>query len=386
MRTISIPIYKYLFLLLLSSSIIVNVHGRFSIERIRECVKDEEVLGRKIKNVEGTIFNLHYGDPAVEVFNIVSSKDMRKLVYLNKCVKLEDSSLFEDRTHLKDAFLLHAGSNITHLTGIFNQIFPEMRDKVINGIKEGIKGAKWGDVNQADYMGIRSVKYLSFQAETPMKSREELNEERIARLEEAKYFKIQPAKLRNYSQYDPDADENVLKFMTKSDENIYDATIIISDRAKFSGASLLIKKSVALPWRPGSVMIEDEEEDEYEDDYGDESFDIDETEDARKSMIDSAKALRDKLMLEEAKENNHTTIEPIFNAVTTKIGRYTPDRSNMLLVKSDHLHGMQPVLRGKREVLYFEFWSYADAEPGEINLSVKDAKPHPKSLEDKEEL
>lgn len=368
----------HIFLLLLFS---VIVNSKFSIERIRECVKDEEVLGRKMKNVEGTIFSLHYGDPAVEVFSILNSKDMRRLVYLNKCVKLEDSSLFEDRTHLKDAHILHAGSNITHLTGIFNQIFPEMREKVFNGMKEGVKSAKWGDVSQVDYLGIRSVKFLSFQAEIPVKSREELNNERIARIEESKYFIITPGPMRNYSKYDPDADENVLQFMTKNDENVYDATIIISDRMKFTGASILVKKSDPLPWSPGSVMIEEEEEEEDDDEYGDESFDIDESVDERKAKAESAKALHKKLLLEEAVNNNFTTIEPIFNAVTTKIGRYTPDRSNMLLLKSDHLHGIQPVLRGKREVLYLEFWNYADAEPGEINLSIKHAKPHPKTFE-----
>lgn len=70
-----------------------------SIDRIESCLLEEIQKYKSVSNVKSPpIFHLHFGDPVVEIFNAINSSDIKRIKSLNKCVKLEDSSLFEDAT------------------------------------------------------------------------------------------------------------------------------------------------------------------------------------------------------------------------------------------------------------------------------------------------
>jgi hypothetical protein len=68
-----------------------------SVDRIETCLldlieKSKPILAKK----DPALFHLHFGDPAIEIFNVINKSDIKRIKYLAKCVELEDSSLLED--------------------------------------------------------------------------------------------------------------------------------------------------------------------------------------------------------------------------------------------------------------------------------------------------
>lgn len=66
-------------------------------ERIQNCVHEKLQNEKTVKTVKSDIFALHYGDPGVEVFNVLNNKNIRAIEYLNQCVINIDNSLFINR-------------------------------------------------------------------------------------------------------------------------------------------------------------------------------------------------------------------------------------------------------------------------------------------------
>ena len=88
-----------LFSLLLSLLLFSNSIAVLSLDRIESCLLKEGQQSKAIVSQKSSpIFHLHFGDPAVEVFNALNSSDIRRIKSLSKCVKLEDSTLFDDAT------------------------------------------------------------------------------------------------------------------------------------------------------------------------------------------------------------------------------------------------------------------------------------------------
>lgn len=70
---------------------------------------------------------------------------------------------------------------------------------------------------------------------------------------------------------------------------------------------------------------------------------------------------------------------PHYNAFHTRISRYTPDRGNLLIIRSDYEHGIQPILNGRRNALIIEYWAYEDARVEERRpMSEKEGRPLPR--------
>jgi hypothetical protein len=64
-----------------------------------------------------------------------------------------------------------------------------------------------------------------------------------------------------------------------------------------------------------------------------------------------------------------------FDAMSTGIARYTPERGGGILMKSYHQHGTHTVTHGRRVALMIEFWPFQDATIGQKKPSIKEALP-----------
>ena len=78
---------------------------------------------------------------------------------------------------------------------------------------------------------------------------------------------------------------------------------------------------------------------------------------------------------EEEIKNHPSQNEPQYDPLISKIARHTPDKGNILVVRSEYEHGTHIIRRGKRVVLSIEFWPFADAEIGQLRPHVDEAKP-----------
>jgi len=68
---------------------------------------------------------------------------------------------------------------------------------------------------------------------------------------------------------------------------------------------------------------------------------------------------------------------PVYDPFHTRISRYTPDRGNLLVVRSDYEHGIEPLQQGRRLALVLEYWAYEDAAAEELRPQAKDGRPLP---------
>ena len=60
-----------------------------------------------------------YGDAALELFHVLSLRDIKQVEYLEECARELDPRLWVDRSSLVGANMTHGGSNVTYLTGLF---------------------------------------------------------------------------------------------------------------------------------------------------------------------------------------------------------------------------------------------------------------------------
>ena len=56
---------------------------------------------------------------------------------------------------------------------------------------------------------------------------------------------------------------------------------------------------------------------------------------------------------------------PKYHVMHSEVGRYTPERGSVMILRDDFEHGMQPIINGRRHGLLIEFWAYADSSVGE---------------------
>ena len=61
---------------------------------------------------------------------------------------------------------------------------------------------------------------------------------------------------------------------------------------------------------------------------------------------------------------------PKYHVMHSEIGRYTPERGSVMILRDDFEHGVQPLVNGRRHGLIIEFWAYSDSEVGEKRPKV----------------
>jgi hypothetical protein len=171
-------------------------------------------------------------------------------------------------------------------------------------------------------------------------------------------------------QYDPEADENVVTYMSSDKHTIYTVFIMLSSRNNYSGGEILVRKHL-------SHSDHEDEENMDNDEYGhefvpDEEWEVNENDEFSDNDDEMKEELR---KLEEDIKNDPSSNEPQYDPLSSKISRHTPDKGNILVVRSEYEHGTHVIRRGRRVVLAIEFWPYADAEIGQTRPHVDVAKP-----------
>jgi hypothetical protein len=239
--------------------------------------------------------------------------------------------------------LIHQG-NVTYMSGIFQNLLPDIMTKLLAAASLGVEGADW-KTPHAKTLGIRTVQYSAVDTALKMKNKAQLAKERSERVH---VFSIGDAPKKVVDDIvDTDADEHVERYMRREPDSVYTMMVHLSSRSEYFGGVVLIGKDEKdEDWIREHVEEEEEEEDGIFEDY-------DLTE----------------LVTEEEKY-----IKPEFDAFHTKIQRYTPEQGSTLLIRSESSHGVHKVTRGRLDTLILEFWAYADAPIGTHCQSTKDAK------------
>jgi hypothetical protein len=283
------------------------------------------------------------------------------------------------------------GSNVTYLTGIFQELLPDLDQGIRAVAQKAIERADW-DADMR-HLGIRSVQHLSFYKAGLKEYRQDTKRRHLQKENNAAAFVVFPdaasreqrAKeeaLKAKMQFDPDADEVVSGYLQQREPAgavAFTAVLQLSDRSQFAGGEVLISKvkhhrtiigvgahsdgakaaqQSADPHREGSVLEEDEVD---EDVYSDVEQDT-----------------RDSIEVDAGDK----TLFPRFSAEDTKISRYTPELGSMLLGKGEYPRGLRPVLYGRRNSLVIEYWAFADAPVGVKRPSLEEARPRPQQESD----
>jgi hypothetical protein len=376
------------------------------LEESKRCVRAKVESGKKYKRTtDGDSFDLNFGDPLIEVFHALSIMDMRTIDYLEQCVKNLEPDLFLDRTGLWNRNLTHGGANVTYLTGIFQQVLPDVHQKILDNAEAammrssaidkkrisssvtaaGVKRPPLWDVN-FKYLGIRSVQYTSFEYRQSRMSEEEKKLRRDKARADVASGKKEKLTIGGYTiadedelmengeeeydiipyRYDPEADEHLSDYLRDDKKGRYTLHINLSDRAHFHGGEVMIRKKKVV----GSAEAVSEDDDEHDPNFHvkEEMLESEEYDD------EEALDLGDIIGIERVniprkheggrKKPKHAP-GPRFHARHTEIGRYTPERGSILVMRDDYQHGMQPIINGRRHGLVIEFWGYADSLVGE---------------------
>ncbi len=344
-------------ILVVAYSIAVDV----PIKSLQECVKERESnYQRKLKRKLDEVFVLDYGDPAIEVFNILSNYDLKRVEFLASCIQNIVPNLFEDKTNVHGAHLIHAGSNVTYMTGILQVVYPDIMEKVVNRIDKGLLDeSEWKPY--IGELGVRTIQYLEYTHDRAMPNQTEIDLLNLDRWEKSKYITLGGGPDPIPEDELPDdllADEFVVDYIDNDQDSAYTLHTLVNDRNQFFGGTILVKKYDKKNQEESSIDTEDE--DMYDDEY---ELQLDKDPNGflwRMTNVTKPKP------------------RPKFNALTTKVARYTPERGGFVVIKSGNPHGAHTVTRGRRLGLMIEMWPYADAPIGSTRLKIEEATPLPR--------
>ena len=363
-------------------------HAPYPLKEIKDCV-ELAMQGRRFMKKTEKALHLDFGDPTIEMFNVLSTHDIKQIEALEFCVRHHAPEMFVDRQGLPHRNYTHGGSNITFLTGAFQQVLPDILEKIVACAQEPMLEARdasfWFSPIRG--LGVRSVQFLSFVNIKPKLTKEKRREIRYAKFLEAKNDVVWIGKPQPDIQFvedediedeaeewfDEHADENLVPYMSheqNDQDSLYLTTVLLSDRYHFSGGEMYIKrdkvgKEEALAAAAAAAAASGDDSEEN-DGYEDENEDVGEV--IPETLVG---------ILERKKKR----LFPVYNARTSTIGRYTPEKGSVLLMRGDYPRGMGALHRGKRLCLVVEFWPYADSVIGATRPTAKEALPLPQRWE-----
>jgi hypothetical protein len=330
--------------------------------------------------------HLDFGDPALEIFNIISAHDTMMIKSLEYCVRSIAPEMFHDRLGLPARNLTHGGSNVTYLTGVFQHVLPDILEKIVASTIHPMNDeSKHFWTAHIRSLGVRTVYVESFANVKPKMTKEERRAIRYAKYLEDKQRTVTlgggetPAFVEDEDEeeeeeeeyeYDEQADENVRPFMKDSSISLYKAFVLLSDRSHFSGGEMYLAREKEDPPSSSSRTASNSDGEDDADVYDEEDEDVGEIHDEREHL---------KGIVHKKKKRSNI---PRYNARTAKVARYTPEKGSVLLFRADYKHGMGTLHRGKRWCLVMEFWPYADAEMGKKRPTVSEARPLPRRWQD----
>lgn len=336
--------------------------------------------------------HLDFGDPAIEMFNVLSSHDVKQVEALDFCVRSHAPEMFVDRQGLPLRNYTHGGSNITFLTGVFQKVLPEVLDKIVSSAHEPMLESKqdtggfWFSPLRG--LGVRSVQFLSFvniKAKLTKEQRREIRYRKfLAEKDELvwigkprpdlEFVEDEDEEEEEEEWFDEHADENLAPYISNEQadtDSLYLATVLLSDRYHFSGGEMYIKREREEP------AVEDEKKEKGKvngdgsGEDGDDGYE-DDNEDVGEVVAETLVGIAERKKVKSF---------PVYNARTSKVGRYTPEKGSVLLMRGDYPRGMGALHRGKRLCLVIEFWPYADSHAGSTRPTAKEALPLPQRWE-----
>lgn len=361
--------------LLLVSSNKQNAN-EYPTKSIRQCV-DDTMKGRRFMKKTNTTLHLDFGDPAIEMFNILSTHDIMMVRTLEHCVRTIIPEMFHDRISIPTRNFTHGGSNVTYLTGIFQQILPDLHIKIATSTIFPMSDSHITDywIAPLRSLGIRSVYFEAFANIKPGLTKEQRRELRYAKYLEEKNKQVWLGKpsdepfIEDESEeeemeyeFDEHADEHLEPYLQHDSDSVYKTIMLLSDRSHFSGGEMYLKREKEKPVESTDQSSSGPKSEDDEDAYEEELEDVGEVIDEKIHGIIPRKK---KISF------------PKYNARTSKVARYTPEKGSVLLMRTDYSNGMGTLHRGKRLCLVIEYWPYADSALGSKILTIKEALPLP---------
>jgi hypothetical protein len=319
------------------------------IPMLESCVNTMLSAHNYRRRVEADPFALHYGDPAAEVFNIFSDYDIKYTEFLHHCLQTHHASLLSSSSlpqglrpqQLAEPWQIY--NNITDLSTILPLLSPILIGKIQNGMKIGLKEAGWRyDSRNIAFVSAMYVEAVTDNAKMTVKEMEDAFNERIEQ-DRRIALVVRPHDMQSKGDPDRSQSDNFLQqYLHTSDGNQLTVILMLSDRIKFSGGNILVRKN--------KDMIDADEE---------EFTDID----------------NDTALARRPHQNNKLPYDPqVYSPLTSKIARFVPELGGMVLIDRRTTYGIEPVSAGtmKALVLTFSVSSEASSDKTSVQNNVQD--------------
>lgn len=321
-----------------------------------DCLK-RRLEGKRYRGTTESPFFLNYGQSGVEVFNVLSNKQIKEIEFLAECVRAAYPPFFLLRLvplslsvipahehlihHLSSVFsakgsehhYLYGGSNVTHLTGIVQQALPDLHLHLLRSFSAALRHADWAEHSPA--YGIRSI-YLATSTALPLSEqpRQVVREEAFVvyphgdkeQLEREKQEALRQKREAEFSRLRP--------FLNFHEASIYTLVLPLNSRNQFIGGDVLVQLG-KLSLQQTSV----EEHDVYDDEE-------------RADTTESVGAVG---LIHGGR---------LKGAAGEEVELLTPERGSMLVLPPGRPLGLDEIQYGQRSVLVIELWKYKDAPVG----------------------
>lgn len=286
----------------------------------------------------------------------------------------------------------YGGANVTYITGVLQEVLPEIESKIYSALTLAIKDAEWKHLHPSK-LGIRSLEYLSCTGEQPRITKGQVERERLARKlkeEEAKgSLYIGPRSPDLVAAVDRFAEQNhdevVASYLNSVPHTVITAHLSMSDVDTYQGGEIAIERT---SHKQTSTVEEDVYEPEDEEIEDESTLLI--ADPASTSTSTTTEALpQTKTHLkgaltkgnknsgggEEATPETPSKPKRTYSAVESKIEKFAPEKGGFIFALGSAMQGMKPVTKGHRMGLRIEFWAYAHAPLTAHIATIESAKP-----------
>lgn len=323
------------------------------VNSVKACV-DAKLLNRKFKKETQKTKYMMMSAHSLEAINGLSSFQIRQVQFLTECVQKQAPQLFLNSESSADVYYGYGGSNVTFLTGILPRVFPDLHQKLLSGLKNGLQSSFWKHLKQYSNrnFGIRSIYVISGERPGYNLFMHLIQARKNGMLPSLPVIpsdmpESEAALYHRFHQYlhlkGADRSNHRSNFVSDhygTDFTLYGA---LTDFYDSCNADYLLRRHAT------EEDIEMEKNDEYEDlesisepqEY--EHLDLlHKNNNLKPNDSDENKEMQNANFFDESYEN------------------YTPERGNLLLIRGNS-HGPNELLCGKRQSLIVEYWSYNDA-------------------------
>lgn len=374
--------------------IVVSLFSSFlaaHIDDIKKCVDND--LKQKIQTTLYEPFYLNYNEPSIEIIQIIDKLEVNALNILHKCI----SQTYPTSINLisNDHNDKHVGyGNITNLNNILHKVYPNIYNKIMITIEQVLHQIRWDRLltYPINKQGIRCIRIMEYNTNTPVQTKEEKAEIKRQKRLKATTFIIHPIKPRNKKAEEERIDElsdyYLSDYIRASNHSSYTIYIPLVPRNQYTGGMIIASKK--WPQQSSSSTASESVSDvpttaaTNADSSIDPANETEDTAEAAAHTDTSNGTLTDEDDEEEYELFKSSSPPPStaghskkFHSLYTTMQRHTPDQGSAILVSSNILHGIQPILRGTYTALIIELWPYADATADVTHrLSITEAQPY----------